>query len=51
MSVPAAGPVLLYDAATGALSWDASGGSAADAVVVAMLANAPGLHVSDVLLM
>jgi Ca2+-binding RTX toxin-like protein len=49
-TVPASGAALIYSDATGLLSWDPTGGSASDQVLVATLIGSPGLERADVLL-
>jgi Ca2+-binding RTX toxin-like protein len=49
-SVPAAGPALIYSDVTGALSWDPTGGSAVDQVLIATLTTSPELFKGDILL-
>ena len=49
-TVPAAGAALIYSEGTGHLSWDATGGDAADAVLIATLTTSPDLFKADILL-
>jgi hypothetical protein len=49
-SVPASGPALIYSDVTGELSWDPTGGSAADQVLIATLTTSPELFKADILL-
>jgi Ca2+-binding RTX toxin-like protein len=49
-TVPASGPALIYSDASGLLSWDPTGGSASDEVLVATLIGSPGLERAEVLL-
>jgi hypothetical protein len=49
-SVPAAGPALIYSDVTGTLSWDPTGGDAADQVLIATLTTSPELFRADILL-
>jgi Ca2+-binding RTX toxin-like protein len=48
-SSSAADPTLRYSDLTGELRWDANGGSADDAVLIATLTESPHLHTADVL--
>jgi Ca2+-binding RTX toxin-like protein len=49
-AVPATGPALIYSDVTGNLSWDPTGGDAADQVLIATLTNSPELFKGDILL-
>jgi Ca2+-binding RTX toxin-like protein len=49
-SVPAAGPALIYSDVTGNLSWDPTGGSAVDQVLIATLTTSPELFKADILI-
>jgi serralysin len=49
-SVPATDPALIYSDVTGTLSWDATGGDAADQVLIATLTNSPELFKADLLI-
>jgi Ca2+-binding RTX toxin-like protein len=49
-TVPAAGAALIYSEGTGDLSWDATGGDAADEVLIATLSTSPDLFKADILL-
>jgi serralysin len=49
-TVPQSSPALIYSEGTGNLSWDATGGDAADAVLIATLTTSPDLFKADILL-
>ena len=49
-TVPASGPALIYSEGNGNLSWDPTGGDAADAVLIATLTTSPELFKGDILL-